>query len=454
MSERRKREKTRKTVRLTAFYYRLRRRLGLPEIDPERLRRQKRLVPERDAAGKLEEEDERRLRLGLLCLAGAGLLALLAASQNSMRSSLTLVRPGYGEEAEETSVDLEYEGEMWEISLEIPGLQYTEEEWETYRQEAWEAARQRALGENTGWDAVTTDLDFSEETGIPGITVEWSSADPERIAFDGTVTELAESEEAQEVTLTAVFRCGEWEWTKQQTATVIPAVLSREEKIRRELTAFLQKEVEEENGTSVELPASFGETELRYRTEEGVAPWMILVLGILAAAALWLLPEQRRREAEQKREKELALSYPELVEYLTVLLGAGLTVRGAWERMTAEYRASRERDGRRRILYEEMLLTWNSFGQGVYEEAAYVAFGRRCGLRPYLRLGSLLETNLKKGNKGLLPMLREEAEQAMEERLQLARKLGEEASTKLLFPMMLLFALVLIILIVPAFWSF
>ncbi|MCD8125623.1 MAG: hypothetical protein LUE23_11470 [Lachnospiraceae bacterium] len=447
-------KKERRSFRLVVFYYRLRRRLGLPEIAPERLRRQKRLVPEQDAVGKLEEEDERRLRLGLLCLVGAGVLAVLAASQDGMLSSLILERPGYGEEAEETSVSLEYEGKLWEIALEIPSLQYTEEEWEVYRQEAWEAVRQNALGENTGWDAVVTDLDFSEETGIPGITVEWSSDDPERISFDGTVTEPAESEDAQEVTLTAVLRCGDREWTGQQTATVIPAVLSREEGTLRELTAFLQEEVEAGNEALVELPVRFGETVLRYQAEDGAAPWMILALGVLAAAAFWLLPEQRRREAEKKRERELALSYPELVEYLTVLLGAGLTVRGAWERMTAEYRVSRERDGRRRVLYEEMLLTRNSFGQRVYEEAAYVAFGRRCGLKPYLHLGSLLETNLKKGNKGLLPMLREESEQAMEERLQLARTLGEEASTRLLFPMMLLFALVLIILIVPAFWSF
>ncbi|MCD8077687.1 MAG: hypothetical protein LUE63_04820 [Lachnospiraceae bacterium] len=450
MSKRRKKETQRQPFHLTSLYYRLRRRLGLPEIAPERLRRQKRLYPEQDAAGVLAEEDERRLRLGLLCLAGAGVLAVLAMTQNGLRTSLTLERPGYGEEAAETSVNLEYEGELWEIPLEIPGLQYTDEEWETYRQEAWEAAQKRALGENTGWDAVVTDLDFSEETGIPGITVEWSSDDPERIAFDGTV---AESEEAQEVTLTAVLRCDDREWTQTLTATVVSAVLSREEGILKELTAFLQEAVETGNETSVELPTHLGEAVLRYQTEEGVEPWMILALGALAAAALWFLPEQRRREAEKKRERELALSYPELVEYLTVLLGAGLTVRGAWERMTAEYRAARERDGRRRVLYEEMLLTRNSFGQGVYEEAAYVAFGRRCGLKPYLRLGSLLETNLKKGNKGLLPMLQEEAEQAREERLQLARKLGEEASTKLLFPMMLLFALVLIILIVPAFWS-
>ena len=42
----------------------------------------------------------------------------------------------------------------------------------------------------------------------------------------------------------------------------------------------------------------------------------------------------------------------------------------------------------------------------------------------------------------------------MEERHQLARKLGEQAGTKLLVPMMLMFGVVLIILMAPALMSF
>lgn len=36
----------------------------------------------------------------------------------------------------------------------------------------------------------------------------------------------------------------------------------------------------------------------------------------------------------------------------------------------------------------------------------------------------------------------------------MARKMGEQAGTKLLFPMMLMFGIVLVVLIVPAFLSF
>ena len=61
--------------------------------------------------------------------------------------------------------------------------------------------------------------------------------------------------------------------------------------------------------------------------------------------------------------------------------------------------------------------------------------------------------NLKRGNSTLLERLREEADKSAAERLQQSKKLGEEAGTKLLLPMFLMLAIVLVIVIVPAFLS-
>ena len=69
----------------------------------------------------------------------------------------------------------------------------------------------------------------------------------------------------------------------------------------------------------------------------------------------------------------------------------------------------------------------------------------------YIRFGALLSQNLRRGTKGLTDLLKMEAIQAFEERKTQARKLGEEAGTKLLLPMFLMLTVVLIIVIVPAF---
>ena len=84
---------------------------------------------------------------------------------------------------------------------------------------------------------------------------------------------------------------------------------------------------------------------------------------------------------------------------------------------------------------------------------AYEHFGRRTGLQEYIRLSMLLNQNLKKGNSTLLSRLREEADKVLGERLRNSKRLGEEAGTKLLFPMVAMLAVVMIIIMVPAFGS-
>ena len=113
------------------------------------------------------------------------------------------------------------------------------------------------------------------------------------------------------------------------------------------------------------------------------------------------------------------------------------------------------RDRRKlRYVYEEVLYTCREMESGVSEAEAYERFGRRCGLPEYIRLGSVLSQNLKKGARGLTALLEEEALSSMTERKNNARKLGEKAGTKLLFPMILMLGIVMVILMVPAFLAF
>ena len=62
-----------------------------------------------------------------------------------------------------------------------------------------------------------------------------------------------------------------------------------------------------------------------------------------------------------------------------------------------------------------------------------------------------MSQNLRKGTKGLTELLKLESIQAFEERKAQAKRLGEEAGTKLLLPLFLVLAVVLVIVIVPAF---
>ena len=75
-------------------------------------------------------------------------------------------------------------------------------------------------------------------------------------------------------------------------------------------------------------------------------------------------------------------------------------------------------------------------------------------MQQYTRLCSLLTQNIRKGNSELLLILKEEALKATTERLDQARKKGEQAGTKLLIPMMMMLAVVMILIMIPAYRSF
>jgi len=105
-------------------------------------------------------------------------------------------------------------------------------------------------------------------------------------------------------------------------------------------------------------------------------------------------------------------------------------------------------------VYEEMLITQREIESGKGETRAYEAFGERCELQKYRKLSGFLVQNLKKGNKQLCNLLEQEAAEAFDERKKQAQQLGEEAGTKLLFPMLLMLGIVIVIIMIPAVISF
>ena len=98
-----------------------------------------------------------------------------------------------------------------------------------------------------------------------------------------------------------------------------------------------------------------------------------------------------------------------------------------------------------------MCHTISQLKSGMAEGRAYGEFGRRCGLQPYVKLAALLEQNRKTGSKNLKSALELEMVSAFEQRKNLAKKLGEEAGTKLLLPLFLMLGVVMIMIVVPAF---
>lgn len=87
------------------------------------------------------------------------------------------------------------------------------------------------------------------------------------------------------------------------------------------------------------------------------------------------------------------------------------------------------------------------------EIKAYQEFSERCDVQPYRKLVALLIAGQRVGSRRLMERLNEEADRVFAERKNAARRLGEEAGTKMLLPMMMMLIIVMGIVMAPAFLS-
>ena len=186
-------------------------------------------------------------------------------------------------------------------------------------------------------------------------------------------------------------------------------------------------------------------------SDSGIAVLLFACLcAFLAAAAMG----SRLHEKVVQRERQMMLDYPAVISKFVLYLGAGLSVRSTFMKIGEDYVRRREEGMKERFVYEEILFVCRELTSGIPETEAYARFGQRCRYRQYTKLSTLLAQNLRKGNQALLSVMQQEAQASFEERRNTARRLGEEAETKLLLPMIAMLAITMLMIIIPAYYSF
>lgn len=338
--------------------------------------------------------------------------------------------------------------------IEVSERRYTTEEIQELFGRIIRRMDRLILNENQTPDHVETDLNLITE--IPGepVTVSWELDRYDVMNVKGEIQEKNIAEKGTLVKLNAVLTYTENE--KEQAAyqcvvCVYPKKLSGEEKIKKTVTENLKKADEKQREQkALILPERLGKNELRYYYPFYNRGMIVLTMSIMIGILLCALQKQNEKKALEDRKKQMLKDYPDIINKLTLYLGAGMTVKRAWRKVTEGYAREKE-EGKERYAYEEMIQTCHEMDSGVTEAESYENFGRRCDVQVYIRLGALLSQNLRKGTKGLTELLKLESIQAFEERKAQAKRLGEEAGTKLLLPMFLMLAVVLVIVIVPAF---
>ena len=395
----------------------------------------------------------------VICVSLGIILALAVTFVEKQDTVLTkwngLERNTYGQG--ETQQEILVEGLLAKkvpLAVRIGERRYTKEEAADAIHMAAEELSAQIAGGNESLEQVQSRLELVTWLDKYGISVRWQPDDTELISASGEVFNSGCPESGRETFLTATLKAGEYAEDYIYRVNVLPPGRTQEEK---ELAAFenflMEKEEEQKYSEVFILPEEFEGKTLTYSADRGRSSLMFPLLGILAAILLPLKDRQREQEAKKKRECQMMMDYSEILSRLVVFLGAGLPVRKAWAKIVEDYRRTEEKAGKR-AAYEEMAAAYYLMQRGVPEIQAYSEFGNRCRVLPYRKLAGILEQNVKNGSKSLTPVLEAEMEAAFEQRKNLARRLGEEASTKLLLPLFMMLLIVMVMITFPAFLAF
>lgn len=226
------------------------------------------------------------------------------------------------------------------------------------------------------------------------------------------------------------------------------------EVLMAEIQERVQEAVEQQRDSKqILLPETVSGNRVEYLNLEKKKDYSAFFLSLVILPALPLLWKYQRQQKLQLREEQLALDYPELINKVLLLLSAGLTIRGCFERISGEYKKRLEEGGGRRYVYEEIRVSCQEMKNGVSEAEVIQAFGKRCRQLPYLKFASVVNQNIRKGSEGLTAILELEAVEAFEQRKETVKRMGETAGTKLLLPMILMLGVVMAIILVPAFMT-
>ena len=391
---------------------------------------------------------KKNVKYAILVMAAGILMGLLwGAKEKSVLEENRIARNTYGEGARE--VEMEVRGDMFEtrITCTVDERQYSvaeiEEMWPLFVEEL----EKSVIGENVSAEEITGGLYYADMLEGYPFELTYQSEPAGILGRDGRREAVLEQEEIVGITVTAEY--GEMCYVHSFFVKLLPESIETQEAwrthIEEEMQLLQQKSV---TSSFFTLPQEDDGEVLHWSEPKEYKGWLILLCSSVVSIIFLFSDRFQKKEDEKKRREEITDSYPAFALRYAMLVSAGLTLRQAMQRIAGGERAAGK------ALYQEIARGMNELETGVSEGMVYENIGKRCDTTQMRKFGTLLASNLRKGQDGLGKLLREEAMNAMAERRETIRKKGETAGTKLLFPMLLLLLIVFVVIMVPAFSSF
>lgn len=388
-----------------------------------------------------------KTRLALIAVAG-GIFSMICLGfrLKSNETIQELVRPSSGKNSKMQELQVEIDGKTYPFSVVLEAVPWEEEALLEYLREALDGLEVLFLKDNMDLEHIQTEVSMpSTYPGTP-IAIQWYLDSWNYIEPDGTVKNEGLTSPAA-LKVQAVLSLEGQSLTWEQEVWVCPFEKPNlKQKLR--MVAYQIQVLQQNPQERLILPDRVAGESIQWYPKADRRYLWVMILTLLSLGITVAGRRQEEEKEQKKRSQRMQLDYPDIVSRLSLYMSAGISTRNAWERIVSNERV------KDRAAYEQMRTALYEMQSGVPEAQAYERFGTRCHMPAYLKLGTLLSQNLRKGTKNLAEILKEESREAFEDRKALAKRMGEECESKLLFPMLLMLLTILILVMYPAVISF
>lgn len=420
----------------------------------------------RECKFRLRMHEAEKISIGLLGLVGVFFITMLISisySEGLSLSNNTITRPSAGngnvEYNLQAEIELQGEKQIKNIKVIVPEENPTKEMAKKKLEEAANLLPELILGNNENLFVVNKKLTFFPYYPETNIKIDWIVDTPSYINNNGELKYYNIQPKGNIALIRANLTYADENISKEIQLKVYPRTITKRQKLQL-IEEALNEQLKRENllksyKDKIILPTNVKEYDaniswfLASKSNQAVK---MFILGILIIIILVLLKDYEIKKKVEERNNQIRRTFPEFVIKITLLINAGMTLSRAWEKISIDYYKKYNKD-EKQFLYEEMLVTLQEINNGVSEIHSYEDFGKRCKIPEMMRFTTVIIQNLRKGNDSLVTTLQTQANEAWEIRKNNAKKAGEKASSKLLLPMGIMFIIILLIVMMPAFMS-
>ena len=416
----------------------------------------------------------------IYCLVVGLVLAVMSFLMN--RESIyirpyEIERSSYGTQKTPYKLNIDAENLMdgMEFSVSVSPRKYEKEDADKIFLEKMESLKISILADNTDFDHINTKLNFLNDLG-DGVRASYAfnpqKGDKEDFRYyvkyqgliDGNGYVKNENFKVDEtcdgfieIQLSTEIKNKESPYKSEKfmlPVRVVSKTMNELESFRVAFkNAFDEKDKETINEDTIKLPEVVNNFRLRYKEKLNLSFLLMPLFGILTALLLEARDKEVEKEKIKKRIRYLEIDYTQIITKILLYVSSGMTIRNSMIRLADVYQKT-EIDKNKydeRVAYKELVIVKNKLLGGYSEVKAYEEMAKNIGLRTYTRFLNIIIQSIKNGNKELKNILNMEVQDALYERKQHAKKLGEEAATKLVLPLMMMLAIIMVIIMVPAF---